>query len=152
MNLVDFNLFKLRSTVFLLQFPITFTLLIMNVWRKLLPEKVASAQGCTRAELEEMDLIKAKMHLFSKSAAKHIKTLYNYISEVKKEQRLKVNYQHIMLSPQFKQFKDVYFGSRGVVIQKNKVEDLIAHTYERVIDAYDETLDNTLLSIEKRQR
>ena len=76
MNLVDFNLFKLRSTIFLLQFPVTFTLLIMNVWRKLLPEKVASAQGCSRAELEEMDVIKTKMHLLSKSVVKHLKALH----------------------------------------------------------------------------
>lgn len=50
MNLVDFNLFKLRSTLFLLQFPITFTLLIINVWKKLLPEKIATAQGYSREE------------------------------------------------------------------------------------------------------
>ena len=32
LNLDDFNLFKLRSTIFLLQFPVTFTLLMINVW------------------------------------------------------------------------------------------------------------------------
>jgi hypothetical protein len=50
MNMIDFNLFKLRSTIFLLQFPVTYTLLIMNVWKKLLPEHTSSAQGYTREE------------------------------------------------------------------------------------------------------
>ena len=43
MNMIDFNLFKLRSAIFLIQFPVTYTLLIMNVWKKLLPEHVSSA-------------------------------------------------------------------------------------------------------------
>ena len=85
MNLVDFNLFKLRSSIFLLQFPVTFTLLIMNVWKKLLPEKIASAQGYSREEIAEMEVIKVKMHQLSKSSVKHLNTLKEYITEVRKD-------------------------------------------------------------------
>ena len=37
LNLEDFNLFKLRSTIFLVAFPLTFTLAIVNLWAKLIP-------------------------------------------------------------------------------------------------------------------
>ena len=37
LNFEDFNMGKLRATVFMLQFPITFTVAILNVWIKSIP-------------------------------------------------------------------------------------------------------------------
>jgi len=52
LNLEDFNLFKLRSTVFLIQFPLTYTLYIINVWKKIIPTQVSSALGFSREDIE----------------------------------------------------------------------------------------------------
>lgn len=37
LNLDDFSLFKLRSSVFLIDFPLSFTLCMIQVWQKILP-------------------------------------------------------------------------------------------------------------------
>lgn len=67
LNLEDFNLFKLRSTVFLIQFPVTFTLLIINVWKKILPSQVTQAQGFSREEIEQIMAAKHAMRELSKN-------------------------------------------------------------------------------------
>jgi hypothetical protein len=54
LNLDDFNLFKLRSTVFLIQFPMNYTLLMINVWKKILPQQVTSALGFSREDIEQI--------------------------------------------------------------------------------------------------
>ena len=38
LNLEDFSLFKLRSAIFLIQFPLAFTMAMVNVWYKILPD------------------------------------------------------------------------------------------------------------------
>lgn len=48
LNFDDFSLFKLRSTVFMLMFPIAFTNAILNVWLKLMP-----APGMAKPDGEE---------------------------------------------------------------------------------------------------
>ena len=37
LNLEDFNLFKLRSCIFLIMFPLTFTLSIITLWARIIP-------------------------------------------------------------------------------------------------------------------
>ena len=37
LNLEDFSLFKLRSAVFLIDFPLSFTMCMVNVWQKIMP-------------------------------------------------------------------------------------------------------------------
>lgn len=37
LNLEDFNLFKLKSTIFLIDFPVSFTISMMNIWLKIMP-------------------------------------------------------------------------------------------------------------------
>ena len=38
LNLEDFSLFKLRSAVFLIDFPLSFTMCMVNVWQKIMPQ------------------------------------------------------------------------------------------------------------------
>lgn len=54
MNMIDFNLFKLKSVIFLVQFPVTFTLLIINVWKKTMPNKVDSFTGFSDEEVDQI--------------------------------------------------------------------------------------------------
>ena len=49
MNLEDFNIFKLRSTIFLIMFPLTFTEAIISLWVKIIPS------GLNRKDMSEAD-------------------------------------------------------------------------------------------------
>ena len=40
LNLNNFSIFKLRSTIYLIQFPLMYTLSILSVWTKILPSSV----------------------------------------------------------------------------------------------------------------
>ena len=37
MNMEDFSIFKLKSAIFLIMFPLTFSLAIINLWVKIIP-------------------------------------------------------------------------------------------------------------------
>ena len=51
----DFSLFKLRSAVFLIDFPLSFTMCRVCVWQKILPTHGQSTTDTfTREELEQL--------------------------------------------------------------------------------------------------
>ena len=52
--------------------------------------------------------------------------------------------------PVFKAFKDTFTMSLGVNLHKARIEEMIMSTFERMNEAFDITLDNTLTNIEKR--
>lgn len=54
LSLEDFGLFKLRSAVYLVQFPLSFTMHIFNVWNKLMPTQLNMAEIFTREEIEHI--------------------------------------------------------------------------------------------------
>ena len=52
MNMDDFSLFKLRSSIFLINFPLSFTLAIISIWYKIMPEAPSVADHYTRDEID----------------------------------------------------------------------------------------------------
>ena len=54
LNLDDFSLFKLRSAVFLIDFPLSFTLCIINVWMRIMPAQMNIADHFNRDEIEQI--------------------------------------------------------------------------------------------------
>jgi hypothetical protein len=40
LNLNDFSIFKLRSTIYLIQFPLMYTISILSVWTRILPSSI----------------------------------------------------------------------------------------------------------------
>lgn len=52
LNLEDFSLFKLRSAIYLMQFPLAFTMAMVNVWYKILPENPANDEKFSKEEIE----------------------------------------------------------------------------------------------------
>ena len=77
-------------------------------------------------------------------------SLIQYLNEVKKEQPLKQNFFQINKMPVFKAFKDTFTMSLGVNLHKARIEEMIMSTFEKMNEAFDITLDNTLTNIEKR--
>ena len=57
LNFEDFSMVKLKSTVFMLHFPITFTISIINIWLKLIPnlsQKQNENEEYSKEEIEGM--------------------------------------------------------------------------------------------------
>jgi len=52
LNLEDFSLFKLRSAVFLIYFPLSFTLHSINIWQKVMPNQLNMSENYSREEME----------------------------------------------------------------------------------------------------
>jgi hypothetical protein len=69
LNLQDFNIFKLKSTIFLLQFPVTYTLLVLNVWFKVIPKAPTTIQGFTKEEIDVINDLKAAIKTLTRSIA-----------------------------------------------------------------------------------
>lgn len=55
MNLNDFSLFKLKSVVYLVQFPLMFALSIMSCWSRIMPSSTSSTEKYTKEELDLMN-------------------------------------------------------------------------------------------------
>jgi len=73
---------KLKATVFLLYFPITFSLAIINVWIKIIPNPNMmrdSGEDYTKEEIEGMTEAKLKIKEFVHGLIVHIKSLVAYL-------------------------------------------------------------------------
>ena len=53
-NLNDFSIFKLRSVIFLTQYPLTYSLAIITCWYKIIPEFPSKGDGFSGPEIEEI--------------------------------------------------------------------------------------------------
>ena len=72
MNLEDFSLFKLRSTIFLINFPLSFTLAIVSIWFKIMPEAPTTADNYTREEIDQIAQVKNSIREFLKNLNGHV--------------------------------------------------------------------------------
>lgn len=89
---------KLRSTIFMLYFPITFTIAILNVWVKIIPnpnQMKADAEEYTKEELDGINLAKHAVKEFVSSLCNHLKSLHDYLHQVKKDKPLQANFNLI---------------------------------------------------------
>ena len=58
LNLADFSIFKLRSCVHLIDFPLTFTLAIMACWFRVIPDNPQRGDGFNQEEIDQILAIK----------------------------------------------------------------------------------------------
>jgi hypothetical protein len=102
---------KLKATVFMLYFPITFTLAIVNVWIKIIPNPNMmreSGEDYTKEEIEGMTAAKLAIKEFVHGLLGHIKSLTAYLQQVIDEKPLQTNYDLICDNPDFIKFKEVF--------------------------------------------
>ena len=82
---------KLRSTVFMIYFPITFTVSILNVWLRIIPNPNQSKNDAEDYSKEELQAIGDARHAvrdFVNSLCTHLKSLHEYLAQVAKEKPL----------------------------------------------------------------
>lgn len=92
------------------------------------------------------------MRDLSKNTYSHLGALSKYMSEIRKEQPLKQNYVNIAKHPNFKTFKELFWTSKGVNLAKNKIEEKIVQEFEKINDAYERTMENTIKMIDRRAK
>jgi hypothetical protein len=82
LNFEDFSIVKLRSIVFMMYFPVNFTIAIINVWIKLLPNTnfaKSDAEDWTKEEIDGVTQAKHAIKDFVHSLMQHLKGLHDYI-------------------------------------------------------------------------
>ena len=102
LNFDDFSVFKLKSIVFLVYFPLTFTEMIMNLWSKLIPNlnsqeisRLKSKEEEIAFDLESIAMTKQAIKEFSGNLVVHLKSLLEYLQQVKEEDELRAKYKFI---------------------------------------------------------
>ena len=98
LNFEDFSMVKLRSTVFMIYFPITFTVSILNIWLRIIPNPSQSKSDVEDYSKEELQAIGDARHAvrdFVNSLCTHLKSLYEYLTQVVKEKPLQANFNLI---------------------------------------------------------
>jgi hypothetical protein len=115
LNFEDFSMVKLRSTVFMIYFPITFTISIINIWLKILPnpsQPKTETEEYSKEEIEGINAAKHGIRDFVHSLAAHLKSLNEYLTGVIKQKPLQSNYNLIRTNDDFKAFKDVFLKTK----------------------------------------
>ena len=82
---------KLRSTVFMIYFPITFTISIINIWLKILPnpsQPKSDTEDYSKEEVEGINAAKHAIRDFVHSLANHLKSLNEYLVGIIKQKPL----------------------------------------------------------------
>ena len=150
LNLDDFNLFKLRSAVFLIDFPLSFTLCIVNIWQKIVPNQMSMAETFSREEVEQIMQTKASIREFSGNLSGHVQNLLDYLVTIKKDKPFKANYTQIVYSPIFQQFKSTMLRTKGTTLVPVKIDELFLSTYEKMAESFDLTIQNTIGTLETK--
>ena len=91
LNFEDFSMVKLRSTVFMIYFPITFTISIINIWLKILPnpsQPKSDTEDYSKEEVEGINAAKHAIRDFVHSLANHLKSLNEYLVGIIKQKPL----------------------------------------------------------------
>ena len=77
----DFSIFKLKSAVFMINFPLSFTIHILNVWKKVMPSALQS-QAFNDDELEQILQTKQSIKEFEEKLIEQVQSLLDYLVSV----------------------------------------------------------------------
>jgi hypothetical protein len=126
LNFEDFSMVKLRSTVFMIYFPITFTISIINIWLKILPnpsQPKSETEEYTKEEVEGINAAKHGIRDFVHSLTNHLKSLNEYLNGIIKQKPLQANYNLIRTNDDFKAFKDVFLKTKHTGMTTVQIEE-----------------------------
>ena len=80
----------------------------------------------------------------------NLKHLHDYLTQVKKENALREQYEQINLRADFITFKEMFMRNRWINFTPSKVDEFFNHSFERINDSFNGTLDNTIQVLEAR--
>ena len=144
LNFEDFSLMKLKAAVFMNSFPITFTIAILNVWLKIIPNPQFKSEmdGYSKEEIDEVVRARHSIKDFVNGLLAHIKSLSDYLMSVTKEKPLQTNYQLIRESPEFQAFEAIFHESKYTGMTAVQVEELFLTNFEKIELSWLQTVEN----------
>ena len=144
LNLEDFSLFKLKSAVFLIYFPLSFTMHSINIWQRTMPTQMQMGDNYSREEIEQIIQTRTSIKEFSANLCGHVQSLQDYLVGIKREKPFKTNYSQIVHSTIFQNFKMTMLKTRGITLVPVKVDELFISTYEKMQESFDTTLEGII--------
>jgi len=127
-NMEDFSIYKLRSAIFLMQWPLAFTMAIVNVWYKILPADFGAEEKFNKEELEEIKATKASIKEFCTNLANHVGHLLEFLQNIKKEKPMSKCFKQVKEDLRYFAFKSVMQNQSGSTLKADKVDEMIEKT------------------------
>ena len=87
---------------------------------------------------------------FSNNLVGHVQNLLDYLHQIKREKPFKSNYTQIVKSKDFQAFKTTLLKTRGTTLVPVKIDELFISSYEKVAESFDNTLQNTIDTLETK--
>ena len=144
LNFEDFSIIKLRSAVFMLYFPICFTISLVNVWLRVIPNPnlaKSDTEDYTKEEIEGITAAKHSIKDFVHSLVAHLKSLHDYLQGVIKEKPMQTNFSLIRQSEDFVEFKNVFALTKHTGLTPVGVEEFFLQTYEKLEESWTHSID-----------
>jgi len=95
MDLEGFSNFKLKSAIFLVDFPLNLMIRIMSVWQKTIPFMATVQDGYSKDDIQIIGQTKIAIRDFSSNVVTHLQHLVDYLKAVKQESPYKKSYKQI---------------------------------------------------------
>ncbi|CAI2368685.1 unnamed protein product [Moneuplotes crassus] len=154
MNFDDFSIFKLKSIIYFLYYPLTFTEIIANLWLQIVPMNIigkkAKRDDGTEDFLdsESISVTRQAMREFINSLINHLKSLQEYVNQVKEEKLIAERYKRISRRKEIATMKEIC----AMYTQKEpeEVEKSFATYYDNIIESQMQTVDNLNNIIEEK--
>ena len=121
LNFDDFSIFKLKSIIYFLYYPLTFTEIIANLWLQIVPTTVFGKKqkkedgGEDFLDSESVTITRQAMREFINSLINHLKSLQEYVNQVKDEKAIAERYKKIMHKKEIIRMKEIL----GLAIKGN---------------------------------
>jgi hypothetical protein len=149
LNLENFSLFKLRSTMFLIDFPMNFLIRMMDIWGKIIPQTMSS-QEYTKEEQGMVNTVKQTIKEFRLNLVDYFTHLSEYIVSVRAEQPPVHNYTLIKESPVYTKLRAAFKQSPNTFLVQSYVEALFKNTFNKIKEDFDALLATVLAKIDER--
>jgi hypothetical protein len=152
MNFDDFSNFKLKSIIYFLYYPLTFTKIIANLWLQIVPINVLGKKTMREdgeedfLDSESVSMTRQAMREFINSLINHLKSLQEYISQVKDEKLIADRYKRIVHKKEIAKMKEIV----GNYSEKDSddIESLFENYYKEIVDSQMENIENVDAIIE----
>lgn len=144
LNFEDFSMVKLKASVFMLYFPITFSISIINIWLKAIPnpnQPKSDNEDYTKEEVDGINQAKHGIKDFVHSLVGHLKSLNEYLNGIVKQKPLQSNFNLIRNNEEFKAFKDVFLKTKHTGMTTVAAEEFFLQTYEKIEASWTQSVE-----------
>ena len=133
-----------------MQFPLAFTMAMVNVWYKILPENPANDEKFSKEEIEQINQTKASIREFCTNLTSHVQHLLDFLQNVKKERPMMKCYKQVKDDFRYLAFKEVMLRTKGITLKHQKVEENLQHYFVQMESSFDDTVSTAIQTLQSR--